>query len=98
MDSSEKALDAMGVEHRSTIYPGLRLARRRTGIAFAFTTVHLIIFSSFILNWTGFGAALSRPVGVGPMTGSLLLFITLILTLVFLEVLFLLASHKGRGT
>lgn len=59
-----------------------------------FTLLVLALYFSFSLNWFGFGDGLRATMGETPITGSLLMFITLIVGFIALEFLFLAISDK----
>ncbi len=66
-----------------------RLIRSRTRRRFVFTGLVVALYFSFVINWTGLGTALRRPLGDSEVSGSLLMFVLLLLTFVVLEALFL---------
>ena len=69
--------------------PRLEQVQRKTRRRLLFTAVHLVLYFTFTLNWTSLGAVLAQPVGGGPLTGSLVMFVVLVFTFIGLEFLFL---------
>lgn len=74
---------------RSDKQDKLALIKRTTRRRFAFTLVTLLLYFSFALNWTEFGAGMSTGIGTTSITGAMLMFALLIVTFVALEYLFL---------
>jgi hypothetical protein len=68
---------------------------RKTRQRLLFTGIHLVLYFSFTLNWTSWGTALGTYVGDTWLTGSLLMFVLLILTFIALETVFLMMSRWG---
>ena len=75
--------------------PRLAYVQRKTRRRLAFSAVHLVLYFSFTLNWTSLGAPLREQLGVSHVTGSLLMFIALILIFIGMELLFLRLDRKG---
>ena len=69
-----------------------RTARRRL----LFTGLILVLYFSFVLNWTSAGAGLTASLPGLSMTGSLLMFVLLLVGFILLEVIFLLLSRDRR--
>ncbi len=67
----------------------LEQVQAKTRRRLLFTAIHLVLYFSFTLNWTTWGKALTGPVGNGPLSGSILMFVILVVTFIALEVLFL---------
>ena len=76
----------------------LRLIQAKTRRRLLFTLLTLILYSSFVLNWTDTGAALTRRLGESHITGSLLMFASTIILLVLLELVFLLINLRVGAT
>ncbi len=72
----------------------LRLIQAKTRRRLLFTLLTLILYFSFILNWTDTGAVLTRRLGDSHITGSLLMFAATIILLVLLELVFLLINLR----
>lgn len=72
----------------------LRLIQAKTRRRLLFTLLTLILYFSFVLNWTDTGAALTRRLGDSHITGSLLMFAATIVVLVLLELVFLLINLR----
>ena len=66
-------------------------ARTRRRLGFSMTT--LVLYFSFVLNWTGPGEWLAGRLGASHITGSLLMFAGLVVFLILLELLFLLLNR-----
>ncbi len=75
--------------------PRLEYVRRKTRRRLLFSAAHLVLYFSFTLNWTSFGHVLSSQLGGGPMTGSLLMFILLVLIFLGMESVFLLFDREA---
>jgi DMSO/TMAO reductase YedYZ heme-binding membrane subunit len=70
--------------------------KQRTRRRFFFTGLHLCLYFSFSLNWTVWGNFLAERLGASHITGSLLMFISLILIFIALESVFLWLSRQGE--
>ena len=69
--------------------PRLEQVQRKTRRRLVFTALHLVLYFTFTLNWMALGDFLRNAIGGGPINGSLLMFILLVLTFIALEFLFL---------
>lgn len=67
----------------------LGLIRLKTRRRLLFTLITLLLYFSFVSNWTGLGAGLRQRLGDTHITGSLVMFVALIVLLLLLEVVFL---------
>lgn len=80
----------------------LQVIRARTRRRFVFTLITLLLYFSFVLNWTVVGDRLAERLGASHITGSLLMFAGLIVFFIFLELVFLLlnqaTSRSGEGS
>jgi hypothetical protein len=76
--------------------PRLASVQRKTRRRLVFTAIHLALYFTFTLNWTQWGAALSRPIGGGLLSGAIVMFIVLVLVFIGLEFLFL-SLDKRQG-
>lgn len=76
--------------------PSEKLAaiRRKTRQRLLFSLVSMLLYFSFVLNWTGAGDALGAPLGDSAVSGSLLMFASLIVIFIGLEILFLLLNRN----
>ena len=71
----------------------IRLKTRRRLL---FTGITLVLYFSYVvLNYTSLGSVLHQPIGDSLITGSLVLFPSLILIFIALEVLFLFLNRRG---
>lgn len=75
----------------------LRAVRARTRRRMVFSLLVLTLYFSFVLNWTEAGAFLARPLGGTQITGSLVMFVTLILLFIGLELVFLWFYRRERS-
>ncbi len=73
----------------------LEQVQAKTRRRLLFTAIHLALYFTFTLNWTEWGRVLSRPIGGGPLNGSLLMFVILIVTFIALEFIFLLVDKAA---
>lgn len=71
----------------------LQVIRSRTRRRFVFTGITLLLYFSFILNWTDFGDRLAERVGASHVTGSLLMFALLVVFFILLELVFLVLNQ-----
>lgn len=71
----------------------LRIIRARTRRRFVFTLITLVLYFSFILNWTAAGDRLAERLGATHITGSLLMFASLVVFFILLELVFLLLNR-----
>jgi uncharacterized membrane protein (DUF485 family) len=72
----------------------LRSIARRTRRRLLFSLITLVLYFSYTLNYTGTGARLGARLGESHVTGSLLMFVSLILAFIGLELLFLLLNRR----
>lgn len=71
----------------------LRIIRARTRRRFVFTLITLVLYFSFVLNWTAAGDRLAERLGATHITGSLLMFASLVVFFILLELVFLLLNR-----
>lgn len=74
----------------------LRAIERKTRQRLLLSGFTLVIYFSCVLNYTAAGSSLGRTIGSSPVTGSLLVFVSLIVIFIALEVLFLTLNHAGH--
>lgn len=72
----------------------LAQVRRKTRQRLGYTMVILVLYFSFALNWVGLDDVLGATVGDTAVTGSLIMFASLIVIFIGLEVLFLYTTRK----
>ncbi len=75
--------------------PRLDYVRVKTRRRLVFSAIHLLLYFSFALNWSELGKGLGRQLGEGPMTGSMLMFVILVLLFLAIECIFLLFDRDG---
>ena len=73
----------------------LEIIRRKTRQRLLFALITLTLYFSYVLNYTGSG--LGERLGDSWVTGSLVMFICLILSFIGLELLFLALNREKRG-
>ncbi|MDO8861969.1 hypothetical protein Q6D67_09665 [Haliea sp. E1-2-M8] len=71
----------------------LRVIRARTRRRFVFTGITLVLYFSFVLNWTAVGDSLAERLGASHVTGSLLMFVSLVIFFILLELVFLVLNQ-----
>ncbi len=71
-----------------------RRIRIRTRRRFVFSGLVMVLYFSFVINWTSAGASLRETMAGSSITGSLLMFSALVLTFVLLEAVFLWRASK----
>lgn len=71
----------------------LRVITARTRRRFVFTGITLLLYFSFVLNWTDLGDRLAERLGGSHVTGSLLMFASLVVFFILLELVFLLMNQ-----
>lgn len=80
----------------------LEVIRARTRRRLVFTVITLLLYFSFVLNWTAVGDRLAERLGASHITGSLVMFAALIIFFILLELVFLLlnqaTSRSGEET
>lgn len=61
-----------------------------------FSLVALVLYFSFVLNWTNFGAGLRETIGDSHITGSLVMFVMLIVVFILSELLFIYLANNQK--
>lgn len=74
----------------------LQRVKTRTRRRLAFSCLAAALYFSFVLNWTEAGAFLTRSLPGSSITGSLLMFVALVLSFIALELLFLWLYRRER--
>jgi len=74
----------------------LEFVQRKTRRRLVFTAVHLVLYFSFMLNWTETGGFLREHLGTSPVTGSILMFVALIVIFIALEFLFIALGREAK--
>jgi len=74
----------------------IEAVHRKTRLRLLFTGAHLLLYFSFTLNWTPWGAVLRNQLGTTQVTGSLLMFVFLVCIFIVLETVFLVISQRGE--
>ena len=67
----------------------LRAVKRKTRYRLAFALVTLVLYFAYLLNYLPSGEFLAQRIGSGWVTGSLAMFVGLIVSFILLELLFL---------
>ena len=75
----------------------LRVIARKTRQRLLFALITLVLYFSYVLNYTGLGEALGARIGGSYLTGSLVMFICLILVFIGFELIFLALNRTGKG-
>lgn len=75
----------------------LAAARRKTRRRLGFSAVHLVLYFSFSLNWTPASTAIQSVFGVGSISGSIIMFVLLVLAFIALEFLFLRVERESKA-
>ena len=70
--------------------------KRKTMQRLLFSLVTLVLYFSFVLNWTNFGARLRETIGDSHITGSLVMFVVLVVVFILLELLFIYLAAKQK--
>jgi uncharacterized membrane protein (DUF485 family) len=71
----------------------LQVIRARTRRRFVFTLITLLLYFSFVFNWTAAGGRLAERLGASHVTGSLLMFASLVVFFILLELVFLVLNQ-----
>lgn len=79
-----------GTEDRVALHRVQRKTRRRL----LFSGIVLVLYFSFVLNWTSVGAGLRENLPGFSVTGSLLMFVLLVVGFIVLELVFLVLSRE----
>lgn len=74
----------------------LEAIRRKTRQRLIFTGITLVLYFSYVFNYTTDNPLLGRLVGDSHISGSLVMFVCLIVSFIGLELLFL-AINRHRG-
>ena len=76
----------------------LARVRSHTRRRLVFSLLILIGYFSFVLNWLPPGEGLTRRIGASHVTGSLAMFMLLIVAFILLECLFLWRQRRREGS
>jgi hypothetical protein len=76
----------------------LARVRAHTRRRLAFSLLVLLGYFSFVLNWLPVGQGLTRRLGDSHLTGSLAMFMLLIVAFILLECLFLWRQRRRTGS
>jgi predicted branched-subunit amino acid permease len=74
----------------------LQIIQRKTRQRLIFAGISLCFYFSYVLNYTS-GSSLGDRLGTSHVTGSLLMFVLLILSFIGLELLFLAINRSDKG-
>ncbi len=72
----------------------LQAIARRTRRRFTFSLITLVLYFSYVLNYTAAGEVLGQRLGASHVTGSLVMFSGLIFLFIGLELVFLLLNRR----
>lgn len=75
----------------------LQAIRRKTRQRLLFSGATLLMYFSYVLNYTGAGSFLREKIGGSSLTGSLLMFMSLIVIFIALELIFLALNREGKS-
>lgn len=75
----------------------MQFVRKKTIQRFLFSLISLTLYFSFAFNWTAAGSTLRERIGESHITGSLVMFVLLILGFIVLELLFIWLSHRQEN-
>jgi uncharacterized membrane protein (DUF485 family) len=75
----------------------LQAVRRKTRQRLGFTLLTLVMYFTYVLNYTEGGAFLGEKLGDTYITGSLVMFASLIVLFLGLEIVFMVLNRDGRG-
>lgn len=75
----------------------LQRVKARTRRRLGFSLVVLVLYFSFVLNWTRWGEPLTQPLGDSQITGSLVMFVALIVVFITLEALFIALYRREQS-
>lgn len=75
-----------------------QFVKRKVRQRFAFSLVSLILYFSFALNWTAMGSGLRERIGDSHITGSLVVFVSLIVLFILLELIFIRLARKQEAS
>lgn len=67
----------------------LRAIKRKTRQRLLFSGITLVMYFSYVLNYTAAGSFLGEKIGSSQLTGSLMMFMALIVIFIGMEILFL---------
>ena len=71
--------------------------RRKTRQRLLFALVTMVLYFSFVLNYTSAGSVFLGAPGSGGMPGPVVMFMGLIVSFILLELLFLYLNREGRA-
>lgn len=72
----------------------MKFVKQKIVQRFLFSLISLTLYFTFALNWTETGSILRERIGTSHITGSLVMFVSLILGFILLELLFIWLSHR----
>lgn len=75
----------------------LKNIRRKTRLRYLFTIATVVLYFSFVLNYTETGGRYISALAVGAIPGPLVMFALLVVSFILLEVLFLFRAREGTG-
>ena len=72
----------------------MQFVKRKTKQRLLFSLISLSLYFAFVLNWTEVGSGLGAGIGGSHITGSLVMFASLIVLFILLELLFIRLAYK----
>jgi len=75
----------------------LQIIRRKNRLRVIFSLLTFGLYFSFVLNWTDFGAPMLEGIGGTLINGALLMFVSLIVIFILLEVIYLRLARNADG-
>lgn len=74
----------------------IRAIQRKTRQRLLFAGITLVMYFSYTFNYTAVGSFLGEKIGSSQLTGSLLMFISLIIIFIILELIFFALNRGGE--
>ena len=76
----------------------LKAIKRKTRQRLLFTAVVLVLYSTYVLSYTSWGAFLGETLGDSHISGSLALYVFLIIAFIVIEVIFLAINADKKSS
>lgn len=75
----------------------IRAIQRKTRQRLMFAGITLLMYFAYVLNYTAMGSFLGEKIGGSQLTGSLAMFMGLIVIFILLELIFLALNTREEG-